>query len=153
MRDGQLGSGGGARNGRGDDSARRLVPRPERRAEASRGDCAHRSVVGDVGSARALVELHHAEPVDAFHQRPAFAAVVDFCGALLTALALLGALLGGSGCATTGKPCSAWNAGRAAACAVCALPECGSDVGGGEVLVDPAEACESERAILDGREP
>lgn len=152
MRDGQLGSGGSPRDGRGDDTTRRLVPRPEGRAETSRRAGPHRGVVGHVGGASAR-ELHHVEPVDAFHQRPAIAAVVDFWGALLTALALLGALLGGSGCATTGKPCSAWNAGRAAACAVCALPECGSEVGGGEVLVDPSEACESERANLDGREP
>lgn len=139
MRDGQFRGGGSPRDGRGDDSTRRVVPGPARREAAPRGVGPHRGVVRDVGSARAR-EL---KPVDAFHQRPAFAAVVDFWGALLTALALLGALLGGSGCATAGKPCSAWNAGRAAACAVCALPECGSEVGGGEVLVDPS-ACERE---------
>lgn len=142
MTDGRLGDSGSARDGRSDDSTRRVVPGPARREAAPRGAGAHRGVERDVGGARA-VELHHAEPVDRFHQRPAFAAVVDFWGAVLTFVALLGALFG-SGCGASGKPCSAWNAGRAAACAVCALPECGSEVGGGEVLVDPAEACDAE---------
>lgn len=121
---------GGERGARGgDDTTARLVAGPPRRAQASRGDGANRGVVGDLGSASTR----------RFHQRPAFAAVVDFWGAVLTAFALLGALLG-SGCATGGGACSAWNTGRAAACAVCALPDCGtSEVGaGGDVLVDPA---------------
>lgn len=54
----------------------------------------------------------------------------------MTVVALALALL--TGCASS-KPCAAWNGARAAACAVCALPECAESVGGGEVLVDPDE--------------
>jgi hypothetical protein len=120
---------------RGDDTTRRLVAGPPRREAASRGDGSNRGLVRNVGSTGAR----------RFHQRPAFAAVVDFWGALLTAVALAGALLG-SGCGATGSACSAWNTGRAAACAVCALPDCGtSEVGaGGDVLVDPACVVEVE---------
>lgn len=125
---GNLGSSGTRSS---DDTTRRLVPGPARRAPASRGARAHRSELGSVDR----------ENARRFHQRPAFAFVVDVWGTILTAATVALALLGG--CATTGKPCSAWNAGRAAACAVCALPECGSEVGGGEVLVDPAELAEA----------
>lgn len=130
-----LGMGGSSRDGRGDDTTRRLVPGPAGRAEAPRRTGAHRGVVRDVGGEGAR-----------FHRRPAFAFVVDVWGAVLTAVALAGALLG-SGCGAGSKPCSAWNGARAAACAVCALPECPAEVGaGGEVLVNPAEldeACEA----------
>jgi len=61
---------------------------------------------------------------------------VDVCGTVLTALALALALL--TGCAAS-KPCAAWNGARAAACAVCSLPECPDEVSGGEALIDPAE--------------
>lgn len=64
--------------------------------------------------------------------------MVDVWGFVLTAAAIAGALLG-SGCGASSKPCAAWNGARAAACAVCALPECPESVGGGEVLVDPDE--------------
>jgi hypothetical protein len=69
---------------------------------------------------------------------------VDVCGAVMTALALAAALLG-SGCGASSKPCAAWNGARAAACAVCSLPECPETVGGGEVLIDPAELGECEQ--------
>lgn len=126
------GNRGSRSDGRHGGETRRVVARPEGRTSARGGDGANRSGLGDVGSA-------HARD---FHQRPAVGRFVDVTGAFLTAIALAGALLGCSGCAGSDlRPCSAWNTGRAAACAVCALPACGDEVGAGEVLEDP-ESCE-----------
>jgi hypothetical protein len=109
--------------------------RVDRIGRNCRGDIAS-GCVSD-GPSRSTASRRSDAPIKRRSRHARLALTVDVCGTVLTVLAFALALL--SGCAGASKPCAAWNGARAAACAVCSLPECPESVSGGEALIDPAE--------------